>query len=494
MVSRPIITKRKQHKRNEMKRKFLLLPNLIFFALTSLAQQGSDLWLDSVRTLSERNLREIVMQFHPLARQADLLVEKAKTDITIAKRMFDPLLSAKLGNKTFDGVEYYKNFQQELTIPTWFGVEVNAGIENLSGNRTNPEKTVGKTRYAGVKVPLAKNLMMDQRRAALQQAKIFREMSEAEKRTMLNDLLQDAMDAYWQWVQHYEVMRVMGDAVTVNQKRLDLVRIAYRLGDRPAMDTIEALTQLQGFQFMLNEATLHFNNSCLRLSTFLWNDKLQPVDLPTSVQPDSSWKQRGIDTSLPPMLEELLSQARQNHPELLQYDYKLTALGVEKKLKFQELLPSINFQYNQLGKGFDIFKSTTAPLFDNNYRYAVSFGIPLRFSQGRGEYRKAKLTIRETSLQRNHKTVILENKIRSYYNELLALRDQVLLQRQQYRNLRQLQRGEETKLFNGESSLFLVNSRENKALEALQKLVALETKYFKTLNSLYWAGGVLPGK
>jgi hypothetical protein len=54
-----------------------------------------------------------------------------------------------------------------------------------------------------------------------------------------------------------------------------------------------------------------------------------------------------------------------------------------------------------------------------------------------------------------------------------------------------LQRGEEIRFFNGENSLFLVNSRENKALESLQKLAELEAKYFKTLYHLYWAGGVL---
>ena len=38
-------------------------------------------------------------------------IEKAKADITSARGMFDPLLSAKLSNKTFDGTEYYNLFQ-----------------------------------------------------------------------------------------------------------------------------------------------------------------------------------------------------------------------------------------------------------------------------------------------------------------------------------------------------------------------------------------------
>jgi len=458
---------------------------LFAFVLNILSAQ------DSLKTLSEKQVMEIVKQFHPVAKQADINIEKAKADITTAKGMFDPLLSTKISNKTFDGTEYYNHFQPDLVIPTWYGIEIKAGLENLRGNRTDPQETLGRTSFAGITVPLAKNLLMDKRRAALQQAKIFRQLSEVEKRTMLNDLLLDAMKAYWQWVQQYQVMKVINDVVSVNEKRFELVKITFRQGDRPAIDTIEALTQLQSFKLMLNEAQLNFQNAGLELSVFLWNKNAEPFVLPGSVVPDSTWNKISAAELSLPVLEELLNLAKASHPDLLQYNFKLRALDVEKKLKFQELLPTVNFRYNQLGKGYDIIKNTTAPLFENNYQYGISFGIPLRLSQGRGDYRKAKLKIHETQLQRSLKSFTLENKVRSYYNELLTLRNQVLLQQQQYDSYLALQRGEETRFFNGESSLFLINNRENKTLEAIQKLLELETKYFKTLNYLYWASGIL---
>ena len=446
---------------------------------------------DTVKTLSEKQAMAIVKQFHPVAKQADINIEKAKADITTAKGMFDPLLSTKISNKTFDGTEYYTHFQPAIVIPTWYGIEINAGLENLTGSRTDPQQTLGKTSFAGISVPLAKNLLMDKRRAALQQASIFKQLSEMERRTMLNDLMLDALKSYWHWVQQYQVVKVIEDAVKVNEKRFELTKMAFQQGDRPAIDTVEALTQLQSFKFILNEAQLDFLNAGLEFSTFLWNKNTEPVLLSASVIPDAEWKEIDITESPLPLLEELLNNARNNHPDVLQYDYKLKALDVEKKLKYQELLPVINFRYNQLGRGYDIIKNTTAPLFENNYQYGISLGIPLRLSEGRGEYRKAKLKIQETELNRSQKRFLVETKVRTYYNELMALQSQVKLQQQQYNNYLTLQRGEETRFFNGESSLFLVNSRENKALEALQKLLELETKYFKTLNSLYWAVGIL---
>lgn len=99
---------------------------------------------------------EIVKQFHPVAKQADIFMEKAKADVTIAKGMFDPVLKNESAQKTFDGTDYYLYNRPELSIPTWFGAEVTAGLEKLSGSRTSPEETQGQTSYLGISIPLAK--------------------------------------------------------------------------------------------------------------------------------------------------------------------------------------------------------------------------------------------------------------------------------------------------------------------------------------------------
>lgn len=316
-------------------------------------------------------------------------------------------------------------------------------------------------------------------------------MSKVQQQTVLNDLLLEALQAYWNWVQQYQVMQVVKEAVSVNEKRFELVKIAMRQGDRPAIDTIEALAQLQSFEYLYNEALLNFQNAGLELSVYLWKENNAAYQLPSTVLPDPQWRKTGIDKIALPLFEELLTQAAAAHPDLLQYNFKLDALQVEKKLKFQELLPVFNFRYNQLGKGYNLSKTITAPLFENSFQYGVTLGIPLRLSEGRGEYRKAKLKIQETQLEQGLKQQLVLNKVKSYYNELNNLKRQVVLQQQQYRNYLALQKGEETRFFNGESSLFLINSRENKTLEALQKLAELETKFFKTLNSLQWAAGLL---
>jgi len=466
----------------------LLKYNILLIVLSiTISVKGQD----SLKTLSAKQVMEIVKQFHPVAKQADIFIEKAKANVTIAKGLFDPVLKNETAQKTFDGNDYYYYNRPELSIPTWFGVEVSTGVEFLSGNRTDPMETKGETSYFGISVPLAKNLIMDKRRAALQTARIFRDASTIEKRNTLNSLLLDAMKTYWSWVQQYQVFKILTDAVKVNEKRVELVNKAFLLGDRPAIDTIEALTQLQNFELLKSQAWLDFQNTGLELSVYLWTANVQPYNLPVSIIPGDDLQLANIASGQMPELNNLLDAARKNHPELVIYNYKLDALGVEKKLKLQELLPTVNFRYNQLGKGYDVLKTATGLLFENNYQYGLSFGIPLRLSQGRGEFRKAKLIITETQLQQSQKQWQVENKVKSYYNELLTLKSQVALQEKAFKNFQILQRGEEIRFQAGESSLFLINARENKTLEALQKLQELKAKYYKTENTLQWAAGQL---
>lgn len=446
---------------------------------------------DSIKTLSAEQVMQIVKQYHPVARQASILIEKAKADITIARGGFDPVLNNSLSQKTFDGIEYYKYNQQQLSIPTWFGIEVNTGLENLKGNRLNPEETGGETSYFGISVPLAKNLLMDKRRAALQSAKLFRQASEIERKNILNNLLLDALNSYWHWIQYYQVYKIIDNAVIVNEKRAELVKTGVRLGDRPAIDSTEALTQLQSFLVMRDGAWMQFQNAGLELSQFLWTVNDTPAMLPADVIPADESILEGITQAPLPVVSELLDDALNNHPELLLYNFKLKALDIEKKLKFQQLLPALNFRYNQLGKGYDILETTTGPLFENNSQYGFSFAIPLRLSEGRGEYRKAKLKISETKLDQSLKRLQIEIKLKTYYNELAALKKQIAVQELAYINYVRLQRAEEIRFQIGESSLFLINTRENKTLEALQKLQELRTKYLITLNELQWAAGIL---
>ncbi len=468
-----------------MNRKILLISICIFIVFKGFSQE-------TILTLNAEQVLELVRKYHPITRQTNIEIEKAQADILLAKGAFDPILSNYTAKKTFGGTNYYSITNPEIRIPTWYGIEVFGGLENLNGERFDVADTQGKTSYFGVNIPLAKNLLLDKRRAFLQQAKIFNQMALAEQRLEINNLLLNAMESYWLWVKTYQLYKIMSSNVAVNEKRVTFVKKSFANGERAAIDTVEAVAQLQSFQYQQNNYWLGFQNAGLALSVYLWQNNNVPYNLPETVVPQDGWENETNIANFNLELELLQNVGLKNHPDLLMYNFKLDALGIDKKLKFQELLPKIDFQYNQLGKGYRLLETATqVPLFDNNFQYGVKMEIPMRFSQGRSGYRMAKLKIEETTLNQNQKIQQIQLKIKGYFNELYNLKTQIALQSSNYDNYVQLVKAEETRLFNGESSLFLVNSRETKALEALEKLIDLKTKYYKTIYALQWSAGLL---
>jgi outer membrane protein TolC len=428
-----------------------------------------------------------VKQFHPLAKQASMQVDKAKADLLAAKGGFDPTINLEASRKTFDGKNYYYYNNPELKIPLPVG-DIKTGIENNGGSNISSELTPGNSSYLGMELPLAKGLFIDKRRATLQQAKIYVNQSEQEKLKMLNDLLFDAYTAYWQWAGSYQLFSIYSKYVQISNDRLRLVRIAQANGDRALVDTVEAYTQVQNFQLLQTDALLKLNNTSLELSNFLWINNDTAYLLPTTLVPDTV--QFASNTTTPP-LEELISKIATQNPTLASYNYKLDALEVERKLKQQSLLPTVNAKANLLSKDYYTFKTNNAPYLENNYKWGIDFKMPIFLREGRGEYKKAQLKIKETNLEVSNKRWEIEIKIRSYYNENALLQQQVQLATAAYNNFITLLKTENLRFVNGESSLFLVNSRENKVIETLQKITELRMKLFKAKYAVEWAAGLL---
>ena len=428
-----------------------------------------------------------VKQFHPVTKQAGILVSMAEAELLSAKGNFDPVLNIEASRKTFDGKNYYNYTNPELIIPLPIG-DLKTGLENNGGDFVFSEATKGKSSYLGIELPLARGLVTDKRRTFLRQARIYQEQSEQERLQMLNNLFFEAYTSYWQWAGNYELFRIYAGFVEVAEKRLRLVRVAFQNGDRSVMDTLEAFTQLQNYQQSMTDAQIKLTNASLELSNFLWQEGNIPHQLPEEYRPDTL-----NILSLSELLtkEELIEQSSLNNPLLLSYTYKLKALELDKKLKSQNLLPYFSVKTNLLYKEYDLLKSIDPVYAENNYKWGLALKLPLFLREERGNYQKAKLKVKETELALLLKKQETNNKILAYSNECRQIAGQLITMRNLYQNHALLLRNEELKLSQGESSLFLVNSREIKLVESMQKQVELTIKYQKARFATEWAAGQL---
>ena len=447
---------------------------------------------DTLKTLNVDQLMNIVRTFHPIVKQSDIRIEKSMSELLLARGGFDPVLSNVSGQKTFDNYNYYNYNSTEIKIPTWFGVEVAGGVENLSGSKFDPTETIGPSNYVGITVPLAKNLLMDKRRATLKQSKIYTAMAEVEKQAVVNDLLMQSIESYYNWVKTYQVFLVLKKNLSNSLKRADLIKKSFLNGEKSAIDTVEAFVQYQSFELLVSNKEMEFKNAGLNLSSFLWKNENEPFTLPSSVIPQIDWEKEIKLDSFNLNLNELLTYSESNNPNIQLYSFKINSLQIDQKLKFQELLPKIDLKYNALGKGYDLSKSVSSHSFlENNYLYGLKVEMPLLIMKGRAEYKISKLKIEDAKIDQTQKNIYNSLKIKGYYNEYENLTKQCSLQEKIYANYLVLLDSELKRFENGESSLFMINSREMKALEAQEKMIDLKTKYYKSIYSLQWISGKL---
>ncbi|CAD7809953.1 hypothetical protein CHRY9390_02097 [Chryseobacterium aquaeductus] len=438
---------------------------------------------DSLK-LSHQEFLAIVKRYHPLAFKYQLQNKIAEAEITRARGNFDPVLAGKLGEKNIDGTRYYQQKNIELDIPTWYGVNINGAYNYLDGEKLNNSDTRGGLAQFGITVPLAKNFLYDKRRAMLDQAKFALRMTEAEQIVLTNELLLEAENTYWEWVKNFEIYELQRKSVQINIDRLELTKKTYNYGERPAIDTVEAASQLQSFQLQERDAYLNFVKSTQDLQLYLWKDNQEIYEISQLIFPSTHLEEHNGYSDFEFLVQDVQSKQLNNHASLQYYFQKENILESERRLKWQSFLPKIDFTYNFFNK--ENYRAEYLPLFDNNFQYGIKLEIPIFQREARADYQIAKLKITQNQQDVQLKTREIVTKIETYKNEVLSYQLQIDLADNNLKNYQKLLNAEEMRYNNGESSLFLINTRENKLIEAREKNIELKAKFLKSYNKLKW--------
>lgn len=471
---------------------FALAFLLCWSAPPELRAQDTTIETDSVQVLERAQFFSWIREHHPLAQRAKLLDEQARQRLREARGGFDPKLFANKEQKFYETTNYFDVFRAGLKVPTWWGIELKAQYDRANGTYLNPGLTVPDDGLGtvGVSVPIGQGLFIDKRRATLRQAQIFEQSNTAERLNQLNDLLFFGAEAYAEWVKFYYQREVFRRAVDLAVVRFEGIVESFNQGDKAAVDTLEALIQLQARQLDLQETDLKFRNQTLELNNFLWEDN-QPLQLAADFRPEE------IDSLLTPIpftldeFEARMLDWRENHPLLQQYRFKLASLEVERRLKADKLKPKLRANYNFLTSKNSFAPQENIALAEESYKWGFNFSIPLFLRKERGGLGLTRVKIAQTEYDFMLKEQELYNKWQSYFNDIRTLRSQIELYTDAVANYQRLTDAEIIKFRNGESSLFLINSRERKQIEAENKLISLKSKYFKTWIALYWVGGEL---
>lgn len=426
-----------------------------------------------------------VKKYHPIAKQAELTLGIGQANLMKARGGFDPKIEVDYDRKEFKGSEYYDRLNAAFKIPTWYGIELKGTFEQNDGDFLNPAESVPSDGLysAGVSMSLGQGLWINDRMATLKQAKLFREQTKADRDLLVNQILYDAALAYFDWLRAFNEATIYQNFLRNADVRFEGIKSRAEAGDIAAIDTVEAKIAMQSRALSLEQAKVKLMKQSLELSNFLWMNDNVPIELQPNVIPDTEISGE-IDTTLEILGMPLDSFTIENHPKLLSLGYKVDGLRVEKNLKANKLLPQIDLEYNFLTETPELINS----LQTEEYKGGLTFRLPLFLRKERGDLKLAKFKLRDAQFDLDNAEVELKNKIVALYRELESFETQNVLTDEIVGNYSTLLNAEERKFSFGESSLFLINSRESKLIDAELKQIEVQNKFYtakaKLFNSL----------
>ncbi|WP_305982670.1 TolC family protein [Roseivirga thermotolerans] len=480
-----------------MKQVLIILSSFFMCVSATLAQQIEVKTIteivapsDSAEVFPLEAYVKVVLANHPVIKQADLLPENAREEIRLARGAFDPKLTGNWDVKNYKDTEYYDIFNTTLKVPLWFPVDPKISVDRNRGVYLNPERSIAESEdfrqvTAGLSLPVGRGLLIDQRRAAVQQAELFAQITDAERIKMINKALLSAVKAYWDWYYSYFQFRMVDQSLVISQEIYRRVKVDFELGELAAVDTVQAAITLQNRSTERQAALIQFKRSGLMLSNFLWGENEEPLELQDDVAP--RWD---AEFTLPEeSLDSLLDFAVQNHPELQKLGFKLEQLGVDERLAKENLKPRVDLNYNFINSPINYSGDFTDIALGSNYKFGLEVEFPLFLRKERAKLRQTRIKIDQTSFETQFAQQQILNEVEGAYFEMVNGREMVSLLQQAVSNYERLLEAEIFNLNVGESDLFKINFQQDKLLEAQVKLIKQRVAIEKAKVELLWAAG-----
>lgn len=466
------------------KNKFILLLLLLFLAFK---KQGQEKIL-----FNYENFIANILKNNPVSLVSENTGAYGRLKYLAARGNYDPMISGTIQQKQLNNVHYYTAVQGEVKQPLFTSQYLKLGYEYGQGSFIDPERYTSSSYglpYVGIEVGLLQGMLFDKRRAEVLSAKHQVNYYEAERKILINELLYESSIAYFDWLFSKRQYNLFNYFYSLAQQRFDAAVELAKYGERPAIDTLEADILLQSRLLDMRAAEIENTKQFAQITSFNWNSATEAGRLN---------KELLITDSLEAYFDRIKEKTAaqyvadvQSNPLLQQYQAKKNILEVNQKLKRELIKPKLDVNYNFLSYNTG---SLNPDFRSNNYKWGASLSFPLLLRTSRNEYKMASLSTQNTSLELGNKTNELRIKQELLKQNIRILSEQLQNADKTARFSKQLLEAEKLKFENGESSLFMLNTRENKWLESELKLAEYKLKFIKTLLNMIYLNGNLDYK
>ncbi|WP_404365654.1 TolC family protein [Corallococcus coralloides] len=433
----------------------------------------------SARPLTLEEVLDSTATHFPLIEAARQDAESARMELLAAQGGFDPELKARAAAFPL-GPYTYSRLEAMVQQPTpYHGATVFGGWRRGDGEIPpyygNLETLSAGELRAGVTVPLWRNGPVDRRRATLERARLGRGAAELSVRQAVLESSRQAAHRYWDWVAAGRRRAIAVELLEFARVRDAQLAQRVRKGDLAAFELTDNQRALAQRESQVVAAERLLTQAALELGLYLRGADGQPVPLRPERLPEGF-----PSMDAPPPAPEPLDDVLARRPDVTRLEAQAAQQRVEARFAANQQAPLIDVTVaaaQDLGSG-------PARLRKTELEVGVVLDVPVlnRVAQGRDGSARAAVSRLEAQLRLQRERAAVE--VGDARAALDAARSRVLLARRESAAARELAVGERTRLLQGDSSLLIVNLREQTAAEAQVREVDALAEYFKVAATL----------
>ncbi len=444
----------------------------------------------SQASVSEKEILDHVLQQFPAVQMAENELQIAESEQTTAKGSFDILLQGNYTENTGD----YENdvLDAKLIKPTsLFGLDLYAGFKKSDGLLAVYDQeweTLDRGEWSvGGKLPLLRDFLIDDRRARLQKANFGKEQRVYQLRTTELEQVRNALHRYWDWVLAGKRLLVQKGLLEIAEKRDVWLQKRMKAGDIPRFERNDNLRSILQRRSFVMQSEVGLEQAISELAYFVMDENIQkqletPRELLQSTVPLVQLKI--AQTPIPQLAERAIEQ----RPDLKALQMQIEQNRVDEKLQSNRFLPKLDLQA-QYSKD-----DGTGPinLDDDNVKAMVTLELPLQYRAIRGRQAQIRGQTQRLTNQKRLLQQRIEADIRIVKKNLDIALERRKLAIEELSLAQSLEKGERTRLNQGETNVLIVNLREQATAEAELRLAETTVEAMKHWITLKTTLGELP--
>lgn len=416
-----------------------------FPSVVSVASEDPQLTLDKVL--------QSVTEYYPKIKIARLEITKAQGAHLSALGKFDPSLDASTRSQPAGG--YINNYgDTQISVPTFYnGVQLFAGYRNGNGNwpiyYQNYLTNSGGEYRAGLSLPLLRDRLIDKERTDLLTTAESIELKKHDMEAIKIKIYQETIKAYWQWVEAGWQLKTFKELLKLARKRQVAIEQQANQGDLARLAITENTQQIVQREQLLNQGRMIFEQAAINLSLYYRDERGNPKIPSEHSLPSQIWmQQRQLAQGFPQLIRHPALQKLRNYSKIIR---------LKRDLAKNELLPNLDatastFKQNGSG-GYPALIPQAAFI-------GVSFKFPVLRREAKGKLIRTQSELEQIRAEKKFMYEQLRNELTNLYIGIRRMRQQVAFLKKEYSLALKVQQGETKKFTEGDSTLFLVNQRE----------------------------------